>query len=83
MVLKSEQGGFAMAGVPEGIGPIGSLAPSPGAGPGRIVGMRSASNVLGRSPEAVESLGAMRDFNDRATGAVLGADEGALAVGAV
>jgi hypothetical protein len=78
----------AMAGAPSGIGPIEGIAPSPGAGPGRIVGLRAGANVLGRVPEGAETFGALKgvagkDFNDAPTGAVLGADAEGLAVAAV
>jgi hypothetical protein len=64
--------------VPTGIGPIEGIAPSPGAGPGRIVGLRSAANVLGRAPEGVESFEALKDFNDMPASPLLGADGGRL-----
>jgi hypothetical protein len=64
-----------------GIGPIGRIAPSPGPGPGRIVGLRSALNLAADVGSAVsEAWPYLRGSNDAPEGRILGNADGRLVV---
>lgn len=56
-------------GAPEGIGPIEGLAPSPGAGRGRVVGLAPAIKLAGKlggplAEAAINRRKNNKDFND-------------------
>jgi hypothetical protein len=71
------------SGTPTGVGPIESLAPSPGPSPGRIVGLSPALHLLGDIGAPLLGAAAtarekVRDFNDDEVPAIGGAVQGKM-----
>jgi hypothetical protein len=67
--------------VPGAIGPIERLAPSPGAGPGRVVGLRSALNFAADAASGLaEALPLLRGHDDAPEGQIMGNAGGKLVV---
>lgn len=76
-----------MAGAPTGIGPIESLAPSPGPGRARILGLAPALRLTGDfvGPLAEARINAYKrakDYNDEPADGIEGAAAGAKVTGA-
>lgn len=72
-----------MAGAPAGIGPIESLAPSPGPGRARILGapqaLRLAGNLIGPLAQMrIDALKGAKDYNDGEADRIDGAMAGRL-----
>jgi hypothetical protein len=70
-------------GAPEGIGTIEGLAPSPGAGRGRIIGAGPALKAIGTLGGPLAEFGlnrlkAKKDFNDDPAASQDGASDGKL-----